>query len=253
MTGRFLSILAPGDVPRIESGADLAEIVGRSLRACPLEDGDIVVLAQKIVSKAEGRLVPLSGVVPSARAESLARQADKDPRLVELILGEATEVVRVAPGVIIVEHRLGLVLANAGIDQSNVDHQGGEAALLLPIDPDRTCLALRRSLVEASGRLVAVMIVDSVGRAWRNGTVGIAIGVSGLDPLLDLRGRPDLFGRALRTSELGFGDEVAAAASLVMGQADEGRPIAVVRGLRWTPAQTGAAPLLRPRNRDLFR
>lgn len=253
MTGRFLSILAPGDVPRIESGADLAEIVGRSLRACPLEDGDIVVLAQKIVSKAEGRLVPLSGVVPSARAESLARQADKDPRLVELILGEAKEVVRVAPGVIIVEHRLGLVLANAGIDQSNVDHQGGEAALLLPIDPDRTCLALRRSLVEASGRLVAVMIVDSVGRAWRNGTVGIAIGVSGLDPLLDLRGRPDLFGRALRTSELGFGDEVAAAASLVMGQADEGRPIAVVRGLRWTPAQTGAAPLLRPRNRDLFR
>ncbi|WP_114954852.1 coenzyme F420-0:L-glutamate ligase [Sphingosinicella terrae] len=253
MAGAALSILAPGDVPRIEAGAELGEIVRRSLLTCPLEDGDIVVLAQKIVSKAEGRLVPLRGVRPSLRAESLARQADKDPRLVELILGEAKEVVRVAPGVLVVEHRLGMILANAGIDQSNIAHEAGEAALLLPLDPDRTCRALRRSLVEASGRQVAVMVVDSVGRAWRNGTVGIAIGVSGFDPLLDLRGRPDMFGRALRSSELGLGDEVAAAASLVMGQGDEGRPIAVVRGLRWTPAETGAAPLLRPRSRDLFR
>lgn len=241
-------------IPLIAAGDDLAAVLGDALErsGIALADGDVLVLAQKIVSKAEGRQVILAEVTPSPRAIEIAAQCDKDPRLVELILSEADEVMRLRPGVIIVRHRLGLVLANSGIDQSNIDHSGGQAALLLPLDPDDTCRRLRSVIAARTGKTIAVVIIDSLGRAWRNGTVGIAIGVAGLPARLDLRGRADLFGRSLETSELGLADEIAAAASLVMGQAAEGTPAVVVHGLN-LPSGTGSATdLVRPRGLDLF-
>lgn len=249
-----LTILALGHVPLIAPGADLGRVVGDALDAngWALADGDVVVLAQKIVSKAEGRAVALDRVTPSAEAHALARRCGKDPRLVTLILAETQEVMRACPGVLIVRHRSGLVLANAGIDQSNVDQSGAPVALLLPVDPDATCQSIRAALRARTGKDSAVLVIDSIGRAWRNGTTGTAIGVSGLPALLDLRGAPDLYGRPLQSSELGLADEIAAAASLVMGQGDEGRPIAVLRGLA-APRRDGAAgELVRPRDKDLF-
>lgn len=249
-----LSLLALGGLPVVAAGDDLAVLIHDSLQAerITLQANDVIVLAQKIVSKAEGRTVLLSDVQPSARARELAQQCDKDPRLVELILSESQEVMRVRPGVIVVRHRLGLVLANAGIDQSNIRHHGEGAALLLPEDPDLSCHRLRTALHERTGVAPAVLIIDSLGRAWRNGTVGIAIGAAGLPGCLDLRGRKDLFGRRLETSELGFADEAAAAASLLMGQADEGRPVVLLRGLQLARRDGSAAELIRPRHLDLF-
>ena len=187
--------------------------------------------------------------MPSQRAIELGVAANKDPRLIELILGESNEVLRVRPGVIIVEHRSGIVLANAGIDRSNV---GDDRVLLLPVDPDRSASTIRGALREKPGIDVGVMIIDSIGRAWRNGTIGTVIGASGLTTLLDLRGKPDLFGRKLETTEVGSGDEVAAAASLMMGQADEGRPVVLVRGLDMSGSGI-AKDLLRAKSLDLFR
>jgi coenzyme F420-0:L-glutamate ligase/coenzyme F420-1:gamma-L-glutamate ligase len=238
-----VTLQALGGVPMVQQGDDLATIL---LAACDtagetLRDGDIIVLAQKIVSKAEGRAVRLADVTPSAAAIDLAVQCDKDPRLVELILSETDTVMRVRPGVLIVRHRLGLVLANAGIDQSNIAQDGDGVALLLPRDPDASAVALRRAVLARTGTDVAVLIIDSLGRAWRKGTCGTAIGVAGMAGLLDLRGVPDLHGRPLQTSELGLADEVAAAASLVMGQAGEGRPIVLARGIAHGIAR-GIAP-----------
>jgi len=249
-----LSLFAPSGVPMIDEGTDLATVIIEAIAANggALRDGDVVVLAQKIVSKAEGRLIALSSVSPSTQAADIARQVDKDPRLVELILSEAQEVMRVRKGVLIVRHRLGLVLANAGIDQSNIDHDGDTRALLLPLDPDASAERIRADLVGRTGADVAVMIIDSLGRAWRIGTAGTAIGVAGMPGLVDLRGREDLHGRRLETSELGLADEVAAAASLAMGQADEGRPIVVVRGVGYDRRDGNAAELIRPRHMDLF-
>ena len=243
----------PG-IPLIAAGDDLAAVLAGALdrAGVDLADGDVLVLAQKIVSKAEGRLVSLDSVSPGPRALDLAAQCEKDPRLVELILAEADEVMRVRKGVLIVRHRLGLVLANAGIDQSNVDHRGGPMALLLPLDPDATSQRLRAALAERTGKAIAVVIIDSLGRAWRTGTLGTAIGVAGLPALLDLRGRPDLYGRALETSELGLADEIAGAASLVMGQAAEATPAVLIRGLALPAAPGSAADLVRPRALDLF-
>jgi coenzyme F420-0:L-glutamate ligase/coenzyme F420-1:gamma-L-glutamate ligase len=242
-------------VPLVAAGDDPAALVLDALASSGLSlaDGDIVVLAQKIVSKAEGRLVDLADVAPSPRAVALADQCDKDPRLVELILSETDEVMRVRRGVLVVRHRLGLVLANAGIDQSNIDHDGATRALLLPLDPDGSAQTIRQALKTRSGADVAVLIIDSLGRAWRNGTVGTAIGVAGMPALLDLRGRADLHGRRLETSELGLADEAAAAASLVMGQAGEGTPIVLIRGLAHDRSEgPRAADLIRPRALDLF-
>lgn len=249
-----LSLFAPAGIPLVEEGSDLAGLIQTAMKASgdELHDGDVVVLAQKIVSKAEGRLIALSTVSASAQAQDIARQVDKDPRLVELILSEAQEVMRVRKGVLIVRHRLGLVLANAGIDQSNIDHDGEPRALLLPLDPDASAERIRADLVARTGADVAVLIIDSLGRAWRNGTAGTAIGVAGMPGLVDLRGREDLHGRRLETSELGLADEVAAAASLAMGQADEGRPIVVVRGVGYGRRAGSAAELIRPRHMDLF-
>ncbi|MGH6780941.1 MAG: coenzyme F420-0:L-glutamate ligase, partial [Sphingomonadaceae bacterium] len=183
----------------------------------------------------------------------LAAKVDKDPRLVELILGETDEVSRTRPGALVVRDRRGLVLANAGIDQSNVDHGDGEVALLLPVDPDASARAIAEGLKARTGVAPAVVIVDSLGRAWRMGTVGTAIGVHGLPGLLDLRGQPDLHGRALQTSELGFADEVAAAGSLLMGQAAEGSPVVLMRGLQAMATSGTARDLVRPAHMDLFR
>jgi coenzyme F420-0:L-glutamate ligase / coenzyme F420-1:gamma-L-glutamate ligase len=245
-------VLTPLDgIPMIAAGDDLAAIILAALKhsGCTPAAGDVLVVAQKIVSKAEGRMVDLRTVTPSPRAVALGKETQKDPRIVELILAESTEVLRHRPGVLIVAHRLGIVLANAGIDRSNV---GDENVLLLPRDPDRSCAELRRA-ISAAGVDVAVVIIDSIGRAWRNGTVGTAIGVSGLPGLLDLRGTPDLFGRALETTEVGFADEVAAAASLVMGQAGEGRPVVLARGLGYGRRDGTAQELVRAREKDLFR
>lgn len=254
MSGRGYSVTALAGVPMVRPGDDLCRVVVQAMEASgmALEDGDVVVLAQKIVSKAEGRQVALDSVIPSPAALELAERTGKDARLVELILSESDAVVRVRPNLLIVRHRLGLVLANAGIDQSNVLPGEGPQALLLPIDPDASAARLRDALKHATGRTVAVLVIDSLGRAWRMGTTGTAIGVAGLPAVLDLRGRPDLTGRKLESSELGFADEAAAAASLAMGQADEGTPVVILRGLSYAPDGSTARAIVRPRGMDLF-
>ena len=220
-----------------------------------LQDGDVVAVAQKIVSKAEGRQVRLADVTPSARAVELAAQVGKDARLVELILRESVEVSRLRPGVIIVRHRLGFTSANAGIDRSNVQTEGGEeeAVLLLPLDPDASAAALRDALRAATGATVGVVITDSHGRPFRLGTVGVAIGVAGLPALWDRRGEADLYGYRLQHTDVGLADEIAAAAGLLMGQAAEGLPAVLLRGLRLPPAEGRATDLVRPPELDLYR
>src|SRR4051794_30711453 len=242
--------------PMVRPGDDLAALLIAACEqsALALADGDVVVVAQKIVSKAEGRYVDLAQVRPSARAESLAAQVDKDPRLVEVILSESQRVVRHRPGVLIVEHRLGFIMANAGVDRSNVDPDlGTEPVLLLPRDPDASAACLRDRRGAPFRSSPAVIVTDSWGRPWRRGTVGVALGAAGLPALMDLRGRIDLFGHELRVTETGFADEIASAASLIMGQADEAQPVVLVRGLSWTGAATPGGSLIRPPDEDLFR
>ena len=254
MTTRSLSITALPGVPPVRPGDDLCGLVIAAVAAggCALEDGDVVVLAQKIVSKSEGRQIALAQVTPSPAAVKLAAECGKDARLVELILSETDEIMRVRPHILIVRHKLGLVLANAGIDQSNVEAAEGPQALLLPVDPDASAVKLRAELRAATGKTVAVLIIDSLGRAWRLGTTGTAIGVAGMPAVQDLRGQPDLNGRRLESSELGLADEIAAAASLAMGQAAEGTPIVLVRGLDLAADGSTARTLVRPRDMDLF-
>ena len=230
----------------VQAGDDLAAQLSAAMARAGLapEPGDVLAIAQKIVSKAEGRSIALASVAPSQAARDLAAQTGKDARLVELILSESERVVRARPNLIIVKHRLGFVMANAGIDQSNVGEDG--QALLLPRDPDASAAALAARLG------LPVVITDSFGRAWRRGTVGVAIGAAGLPALQDLRGRPDLFGRTLLVSITGFADEIAAAAGLVMGQGAEGIPAVLLRGLAWSGAVNPAAELLRPAQEDLF-
>jgi coenzyme F420-0:L-glutamate ligase/coenzyme F420-1:gamma-L-glutamate ligase len=247
----------PG-IPLLQPGDDLAAIVLSALQrlAIRLQDGDILVFAQKAVSKSEGRRVNLVGITPSPRAAELAAQIDKDPRLIELVLRESRAVLRTRPGTIIVEHRLGFVCANAGIDHSNVAGEGDnqeEWVLLLPEDPDASAARLRAALEAASRTRLGVLVIDSHGRAWRLGTVGVAIGVSGLPALLDLRGKADLFGYNLRITQVGVADELAAAASLMMGQAAEGTPVIHVRGFPYPLREAALAELIRPADQDLFR
>ena len=253
---RDLILTALPGIPEIVRGAELAQLLAAAiLRAGKtLESGDVVVIAQKIVSKAEGRQVRLAEVTPSPRALELARTVDKDPRLVELMLGESREVLRAKPGVLIVEHRLGFVMASAGIDQSNVPcRDGEEVALLLPADPDESARRIQQGLRDGCGVEVGVLIIDSFGRAWRNGVTGVAIGVAGVPALVDLRGRPDRDGRPLRVTQVAAADELAAAASLLMGQSDEGCPAVLARGFPYAARPSSAAELKRPRAEDLFR
>jgi coenzyme F420-0:L-glutamate ligase/coenzyme F420-1:gamma-L-glutamate ligase len=252
MTSDGLLLKPLRGIPVIQPGADLAQVTLAGLEQSNdgLREDDILVYAQKIVSKAEGRSVNLAGVSPSPRAVALAHETGKDARLVELILQESSEILRRRKGLLIVRHRLGFSLANAGIDASNVAFGH---VLLLPEDPDASAARIRGDLRARTGIDVGVLIIDSLGRPWRMGTVGTAIGVSGLPALLDLRGRPDMNGRPLESTEIGLADELAAAASLVMGQADEGTPIVLARGVPYARREGRARDLLRPEHEDLFR
>lgn len=252
---RLVLTALPG-MPMVEPGDDLVTLIleGLERSGLSLAGDDILVVAQKVVSKAEDRYVELGQVEPSPRAVELARQVDKDPRLVEVILRESKEVVRYRKDVLIVEHRSGVVLANAGIDQSNIEHpEGAERVLLLPLDCDRSAEQIRASVLQRSGVEVGVVINDSLGRAWRVGTEGTALGVAGLPALLDLRGEADLFERELRVTEVGLGDELAAAASLLMGQAAAGAPVVLIRGMTVSGGSKPGRSLVRDKAMDLFR
>jgi len=256
MAATRITMMGLQGVPLIKPGDDLGAIAAAALRenGIGVGDGDVLVVAQKIVSKAEGRFVNVADVEPSQRAVALAAEVDKDPRFVEVVLSESKRVVRHRPGLLIVEHRLGFVMANAGIDHSNVAAEdSGEQVLLLPVDPDGSARDLRQYLIGVFGVEVGVIISDSFGRPWRKGTVGVALGVAGLPAFVDLRGHPDLFGRKLLVTETGFADEIAAAAGLVMGQADEAVPMVLVRGLSWSAPELPASALVRPAEHDLFR
>ena len=251
-----ITLVALPGIPAIRPGDDLARILGDALEAAALRPrhGDVLVVTHKIVSKAEGRYVSLAEITPSPCARELAAATGKDPALVEVILSESREVLRFRPGLIITEHRLGIVLANAGVDQSNVPHDGDEPrVLLLPKDPDASSAALHAALQERFRAPVGVVVSDSVGRAWRHGVVGLAIGAAGVPALLDLRGKRDLDSRALQVTQVGLADEIASAAQLLMGEANEGRPAVLVRGLPWQGPSLPAAALIRERAADLFR
>lgn len=256
MSETRLTVTALAGVPRVAPGDDLAGLLSAALEAASLapRTHDILVVTSKIVSKAEGRYLDLAALQPSERARELAQITGKDLRLVEAVLAEATEVLRAKPNVLIVATRHGLVLANAGIDQSNLgaeDH--GRRVLLLPEAPDDSARRLKERLDARFGADIGVIVSDSAGRAWRLGTVGLAIGAAGVPSLWDRRGEKDLSGRALEVTEVGFADAVAAAAVLAMGEAAEGTPAALVRGLSWKAPLRPAAALVRPKREDLFR
>jgi coenzyme F420-0:L-glutamate ligase / coenzyme F420-1:gamma-L-glutamate ligase len=242
-------------IGEITAGQSIADVIIAALAGNELSpaDGTVVVVCQKIVSKAENRYVELATVVPSSRALELATRCDKDPRFVELVLRESSEVLRCVKDVLIVRHRLGFIVANAGIDQSNIP-DAAERALLLPQNPDASAAAIRATLAQRLGVRVGVIISDSFGRPWRLGVCGTAIGCAGLNPLIDLRGKSDRFGRALRVTQVAVADEIAAAATLIMGEADEGRPIVVMSGVsdEYFSESGSATQLLRPAAQDLF-
>ncbi|HET6847125.1 MAG TPA: coenzyme F420-0:L-glutamate ligase [Anaerolineales bacterium] len=253
-----LELTALQGFPIVQRGDNLPQLILDSLRASQLTlaSGDILVLGQKIVSKAEGRLFNLANIVPGPRASEVARETQKDARLVELILQESNRVLRMRPGVLIVEHRLGFVCANAGIDHSNVAgpaKPSEEWVLLLPLNPDLSAARIRAKLESVAGCRLGVLINDSHGRPWRLGTVGVCIGLSGLAPLIDERGWKDLFGYRLQATVVAAADELAAAASLIMGQAAEGTPAVHVRGFPFPPGEGALTDLLRPAAQDLFR
>lgn len=250
-----VELIAIPALPDFEAGDDLASLIVAAAAAASIAmvSGDIVVVAQKIVSKCENAFVDLSTVEPSERAREIARITAKDARLVEVILADAAEVLRAREGVLIVAHRNGHVMANAGVDASNLDGSVGERVLRLPVDADASARCLNAALAALTGASIAVVINDSWGRAWRNGTVGHAVGVAGLPALWDRRGEPDMFGRPLHATEIGLADEIAAAASLVMGAAGERQPVVIVRGYTPPTGDGCARDLVRDKSRDLFR
>ncbi len=251
-----LTLTAVPHIPHIQPGDDLAGVILQALADAnvTLVDGDVLAIAQKIVSKAEGRLVRLADVPPGDRAKEIAAQTDKDPRVVELILQESGEISRMRRGVLIVRHRLGFTSANAGIDRSNVAQSGDEeTVLLLPLDPDASAAKLRDAVAARLGVQVGVVITDSHGRPFRLGTVGVAIGVAGIPALWDRRGEPDLYGYQLQHTDVAVADEIAAAVGLLMGQAAEGMPVVLVRGLHLPATDGRASDLVRPKEMDLYR
>lgn len=251
-----LLIIPLENFPLVEPGDDLNAIISQSLRDNDLilEGGDIIVIAQKIISKAEGRYAYLNEVIPSAKAIELAEQVGKDSRQVELILKESKELIRSRPGVIIVEHKLGYIHANAGIDKSNIESSDeNPRLLLLPIDSDASAAKIRHHLIVENDADVAVIINDSAGRAWRNGTVGMAIGTAGFKPLNNQIGDLDLFDRELEITEVAVADELAAGASFVMGQAREGIPVVLIRGAQLKSSKEGSSALIREKSMDMFR
>lgn len=251
-----ITLYPVGGLPLFQPGDDIAALLARQLRseAIGLVDGDVVIVAQKIVSKSEGRYIDLDDIHPSARACELAALTGKDARHVEAVLSESYDIVRTGPNVIIAAHRLGYVMANAGVDESNIEHGSGTGrVLLLPRDPDASAAGLKRQLDVAFGVCCSVVINDSFGRPWRNGVVGVAIGAAGIPALVSRIGEPDLFGRRMKMTEIAVADEIAAAASLLMGQAAEGIPVVVLRGFRIDGAEAPARSLVRDPARDMFR
>jgi coenzyme F420-0:L-glutamate ligase / coenzyme F420-1:gamma-L-glutamate ligase len=264
-----VQFVAIDGLPEIEPGADLAALVSEALEARALAPRarDVLIVAQKIVSKAQGRFVELDCIVPSHEARELAGITGKDPRIIEVVLRETDELVRAAPNVLIVRHRLGFVMANAGVDRSNVPaapavpaaptvpaaEAARERVLLLPRDPDGSAAELRQRLVERFGVPVGVIISDSFGRPWRRGVVNVALGSAGLPALIDRRGERDRNDRALEVTEVAFADAIAAGAALVMGEAAESTPLVLARGLTWSAPERVARALLRPKEEDLFR
>jgi coenzyme F420-0:L-glutamate ligase/coenzyme F420-1:gamma-L-glutamate ligase len=255
-TMNSLTLTAVPHIPHVQPGDHLADLILEALAKAQisLADGDVLAVAQKIVSKAEGRLMRLADVLPSEHAIEVAAQTDKDPRVVALILQESDEISRLRQGVLIVRHRLGFTSANAGIDRSNVAQSGDdEMVLLLPLDPDASAARLREAIAARLGVQVGVVITDSHGRPFRMGTVGVAIGVAGIPALWDRRGEPDLYGYQLQHTDVGVADEIAAAAGLLMGQAAEGMPVVLVRGLHLPITDGRASDLVRPKEMDLYR
>jgi coenzyme F420-0:L-glutamate ligase / coenzyme F420-1:gamma-L-glutamate ligase len=245
-------------LPLVQPGDNIAELIRNELRRSEikLESGDVFVIAQKIVSKSEDRLVNLTQVAPSQEAIELADKVQKDARFVELVLRESQSVLRTRPGTLIVEHKLGFICANAGIDHSNVQGPWGNQddwVLLLPENPDLSASQIRNELEKAEGVRLGVIIIDSHGRAWRMGIVWATIGLSGIPALVDLRGVPDLFGYQLRITQVAAADELAAGASLLMGQAAEGSPVVHVHGFPYPLREGSLHELIRPQNEDLFR
>jgi coenzyme F420-0:L-glutamate ligase/coenzyme F420-1:gamma-L-glutamate ligase len=251
VSGR-LELIALDGIPEIQPGDDLVAAIGDALDAsgAGLTDDDVLVVTQKIVSKAEGRLVDLATVEPSPFARDWAERWEKDPRQVELVLRESASIVRMGPGGLIISRtRHGLVCANAGVDVSNVG--GGEVASLLPLDPDASARALRDGLSARFGAAPAVVISDSFGRPWRNGIVNVAIGVAGLEAVRDMRGEPDAAGRPMRATIIAVADELASAADLAGGKVEQ-RPVVIVRGAAWRRSEAGASVLVMEPERDLF-
>ncbi|HTW38664.1 MAG TPA: coenzyme F420-0:L-glutamate ligase [Steroidobacteraceae bacterium] len=255
-----VSFTAVEGLPEIQPGEDLGEHIARSLQTGTLvpRERDVLIVAQKAVSKAEGCFVELDDVVPSAQARRLAQITGKDPRFVEVVLRESEEIVRAAPNVLIVRHRRGFVMANAGVDRSNVPATHAARAararvLLLPRDPDGSAAALRQRLTALLGISLGVIVSDSFGRPWRRGVVNVALGCAGLPALIDRRGALDRNGRKLEVTEVAFADALAAGAGLVMGEAAESTPLVLARGLDWSAPERDAGALLRPRSEDLFR
>lgn len=256
MRGKQLIFTALPDIPLVRPGDDIVAITlaGLSAAGVTLSEGDVIVVGQKIISKAEGRFVDLKQIHPSPEADALASETGKDPRMVELILRESVEILRKREGLIIVEHKLGFVCANAGIDRSNVmNEDGGEWVLLLPEDPERSARELCAGLQTASEVEIGVLIIDSHGRSWRMGTVGVCIGVAGFPAVVDLRGQKDLFGYSLQSTVIGLADEIAAGASALMGQAQEKLPLIHVRGLPYPLREGSLSEILREKELDLFR
>jgi len=254
--GATISYVAIEGIGEIRHGSNLVAEIAKGLESIQFapQAGDVLVIAQKVVSKAEGRFVDLRSVTPSTRAHELARITGKDARFVEAVLAEADEVVRAAPNVLIVRHRLGFVAANAGIDRSNVEEVNGrELALLLPINPDASAAHLREQISARFAGPVGVIISDSFGRPWRYGVVNVALGVSGLPAIIDRRGETDRNGRTLEMTEVAHADAIAAGAALAMGEAAEGTPVVLVRGLQWTAPHSDGQRLIRAKREDLFR
>jgi coenzyme F420-0:L-glutamate ligase / coenzyme F420-1:gamma-L-glutamate ligase len=249
-----LTLTALPGIPLVQPGDDLVDLIVEALARAELalQAGDVLVVTSKIVSKVEGRFVDLSTITPSDKAQQVASETRKDPRIVELVLRESQAISRQAPHILVVSHRLGFTSANAGIDESNVS-QGGGQVLLLPVDPDVSAWHIRTGLQEVTGVAVGVVISDSHGRPFRMGNIGVAVGVAGLPALVDLRGEADLFGRKLRISVQGYGDMIASAAGLVTGEGSEGRPVVLLRGLQFPDADGQASDLNRPPEQDLYR
>ena len=255
MPSNTLTLHALSGIPEIHPGDDLIRLILEALDRdrWVLQDGDVIAVTQKIVSKAEGCFVDLAEIKPSADARALAFEVEKDPRLIEVILRESRGVVRQRTGTLIMETHHGWICANAGVDRSNVAGEGSEVVLTLPMDPDASAERIRKGIMLAAGVDVAVIITDTHGRAWRLGAINLAIGVAGMRPIADLRGRKDRTGYELKVTTIATADELAAAAGLLSGQADEGLPVVVIRGADYPHGEGFATDMQRPIDKDLFR